>query len=75
MRRHTKTPELILYINNLVKELGAIEYCRKKLQIIKDQILKEQKRLGPNPYLEEYIKKNIVIPDDFRDVDWGIEGL
>lgn len=72
MRQRTKNEELLSFALSIIKRSGSLEYCRKKLYKIKQEILMEYKKFDENPLLDEFFDEYLVVPEDFEDVKWII---
>jgi len=43
------------YCVSLLEKFGSFDYTRKRLKDLEDEALDELKRLGENPYMEEFM--------------------
>ncbi|XP_076250736.1 geranylgeranyl pyrophosphate synthase quemao isoform X2 [Rhynchophorus ferrugineus] len=55
LRQRTKEIEVKKYCVSLLEKFGSFEYTRETLKNLEMEATKEIQRLGPNPYLEEFI--------------------
>lgn len=72
LRQRTEEGVVLKHALSVVKKSDCLEYAKRKLYLLKEEILQEYEKIDKNPFMENFFHDYLQIPNNFEHITWEL---